>query len=195
MTKTDLEMLSARLPVSHIETLEALAQNDDGKTCVDSSLSCHSLTAVDFDDVKEVWYNLRLFHQVRSADAFYKNGDRYYLIEFKTGKPDNFDLHRKLYDSVIGLMENAVLSLDECRDKLQYLIVSLRYTPYPCHSEMLAHFDAGDDEPWEYEVSKTTLKEWGDKDIRKLSGFLVEKIYKLSPVDFDKFVTNRKWSN
>ena len=195
MTLSDLTALSTGLPVSHIETLDVLSRNDDGKTCLDSSLSCHALTAIKFDDIKDAWYNLKFFHQVRSADVLYKNGDKYYLIEFKTGKPDNFDLHRKLYDSVLGLMEHAVLTLDECRGNLQYLVVSLEYDPHPCHSEMLAHFDAGDNEPWEYEVSKVALKNWPTKDIRKLSGFLVENIYKLCPADFNKFVTNRKWSN
>lgn len=195
MTAIDISTLSAKIPRLDNVTFEKLSRNDDGKACLDTSLSCHSLLAGDFDQVKEDWYNSIYFHQVRSADALYKHQDRYYLVEFKTGKPENLDIHRKLYDSVIGLMEHSVLSLDECRTKLQYIVVSLKYNPYPCHSEMLSHFEDGDAEPWEYEVSKAALKEWPDADIRKLSGFLVEKIYKLSPVDFEKFVANRNWSN
>lgn len=195
MISVDLDVLESQLPRLHNKTLGELSRNDDGKVCLDSTLSCATLIAENFDDVKEDWYNQRFRNQVRSADALYKHNERYYLIEFKTGKPENVDIHRKLYDSVLGIIEHNVLNLEECRTKLQYVVVSLKYTPYLHHEEMMRHFDAGDAEPWEYEVTQATLKSWDKHDVKKLSGFLVEKIYLLSPMDFERFAHNRQWSN
>ena len=195
MTQNELSSLAKVIPELHTQTLGELSVNDQGERCLDERLPCSKLDAVGFDRVKEDWYDTLYFHQVRSADALYKHGDRYYLIEFKTGGVKNVDVHRKLYDSVIGLLEHRVLTLSECREYLQYVIVSLKQNVFPYHKEMMRHFGSGVDEPWEYAVTRENLKNWDKNDIRKLSGFLVEKIYKLNPSDFDLFVAHRNWSN
>lgn len=195
MTQDELVAIANVLPSLHKQTLCELSKNDQDDRCLDGQLPCSALDAVWFDKVKEDWYNEHYFHQVRSADALYKHRNRYYLIEFKTGKPDNLDIHRKLYDSVLGLLEHHVLTLAECRENLQYIIVSLKQTTFPQHEEMLEHFRFGRVEPWEYEVTRENLDMWNKNDIRKLSGFLVNKVYRLSPKDFDAFVANRNWSN
>ena len=196
MTQNDLAALANSLPSLHQRTLGELSANDEGnKRCLGSQWPCSTFYAVWFDKVKEDWYNTLYFHQVRSADAFYKHGNRYYLIEFKTGKPNNIDIHRKLYDSIVGLLEHQVLSLSECRENLQYIIVSLEYKTFPQHQELISHFGFGVVEPWDYAVTRQNLKDWDKNDIRKLSGFLVNKVYKLSPEDFNTFVSHRNWSN
>ena len=195
MTTKDISSLSSLLPNVHEASLGLLSTNDRGLGCLDNSLTCHSLVAVNFDAVKDDWYGKRFFHQVRSCDALYKNGDRYYLIEFKTGSPKNLDLFRKLYDSVIALVENKVQDFDGCRTRVQYLVVSRSYKPCDSHREFLEHFERGDPEPWEYDVERDVLASDDRSDIRRLSGFLVDRIYKLSPLDFEKFANNRNWSN
>lgn len=194
MTASDFSCLTQLIPDLHVATLGELSTSDQGVMCL-VSLSCASLKAVGFDSVKKDWYNARFFHQVRSCDALYQHGERFYLIEFKAGKPKNLDLHRKLYDSVMGLVEHSVLDLETCRSTVQYLIVSVKYEPYPFHREMLAHFERGVKEPWDYDVTVTALSAWDDSDIRRLTGVLVEKIYKLSPADFEQFASSRHWHN
>ena len=194
MTTKDISSLSALLPNVHEASLGLLSTNDRGLGCLDDSLNCHSLVAVNFDAVKDDWYGKRFFHQVRSCDALYKDGERYYLIEFKTGTPKNLDLFRKLYDSVFSLIENRVLDFEGCRTQVQCLIVSRAYEPSDSHRELLKHFEQGDSEPWEYDVRDVLMAD-DRSDIRRLAGFLVDKIYKLSPQDFDKFASNRNWSN
>lgn len=174
---------------------QALSKSDQGVACFDLSCPISLLKSVGFDFVKEDWYGKRFFHQVRSCDALYKHGDLYYLIEFKTGNATNVDRHRKLYDSVIALVENSVLTFEECRSQVQYIIVEKGLKPFVQHQEMLSHFERNDPEPWDYAVTKSFLKTISRDDIRKLSGFLVEKVYRLSPLDFEKFVENRNWSN
>lgn len=195
MKQNELSALALALSSSHQGSLGDLSANDQGERCLNAQLSCASLEAVWFDKVKEDWYNKQYFHQVRSADALYKHGNRYYLIEFKTGKPENLDIHRKLYDSIIGLLEHRVLSLSDCRENLQYIVVSLKYDRFPQHGEMMDHFNFGVSEPWEYSVTRQNLNAWDKNDVRKLSGFLVNKVYKLCPADFETFVCNRNWSN
>ena len=51
-----------------------------------------------------------LYTPLYYCDALYVDADRFYLVEFKTGGPENFDLHRKIYDSVIAFIEHGVLS-------------------------------------------------------------------------------------
>lgn len=194
MTASDFSYFTQFIPDLHVATLGELSTSDQGVRCL-GTLSCASLKAVGFDKVKEDWYNERFFHKVRSCDALYRHGERSYLIEFKTGRPNNLDLHRKLYDSVMGLVEHSVLELETCRSTVQYLIVSNKYEPYPLHREMLAHFERGVKEPWDYDVTVTALNSWDDSDIRRLTGVLVEKIYKLSPADFEHFASSRYWHN
>lgn len=195
MTLNDLTVLADSLPSLPQRTLGELSANDYGVQCIGMQWPCSALNAVWFDKIKEEWYDELYFHQVRSADALYKHGSRYYLIEFKTGDVRNVDIHRKLYDSVVGLLEHRVLSLSECRENLQYIIVSLKYEAFPQHQEMIKHFGFGVEEPWDYVVTRQSLKDWSKDDIRKLSGFLVNKVYMLTPEEFDAFASRRKWSN
>ena len=93
------------------------------------------------------------------------------------------------------MTEHGVLDLETCRANVQFLVVSPSYAPAASHREMLCHFERDDLEPWDYEVTRDFLETIPRDDIRRLSGFLVDKVYRLSPQDFDKFTRNRNWSN
>lgn len=195
MTEQDLSSLAAQLPNARTMSLGERSKSDQGVACLDDGLSSSRLTAIDFDSVKDAWYGRRFFHRVRSCDALYRHGESYCLIEFKTGKATNLGLHRKLYDSVIALTEHGVLDLETCRSNVQFVVVSPSYEPSSDHREMLSHFERVDPDPWDYEVTRDFLETVPRDDIRRLSGFLVDKVYRLSPQDFDKFTRNRNWSN
>lgn len=195
MTNADFSLLEPRIRDLHKSTLYALSESDQDAACLDVGSDVGMLESVGFDKVKEDWYNDLFPRQVRSADAFYKHGELYYLIEFKTGDCRNVDIHRKAYDSVIGLIENHVLSQDECRRLLYYIVVRVGLNPSSEHKDMLAHFETGIREPWDYELTPSFLKNLAKDHIYKLSGFLVRKVYQLCPSDFEKFVRNRNWSN
>jgi hypothetical protein len=150
--------------------------------------------SINYDKIKESWYGVRLPNQVRSVDCLFVKGGVFYFIEFKTGKPDNLDIHRKIYDTVLGLVEHNILTLDACRTQVKYLVVSKRYGD-AFDGSLLEYLETDIKEPWDYEINMEVLRNWDKNDIRKLSNFLVRKVYKLSLTDFDKFAENRGWRN
>lgn len=184
------------LKVAELTTLGELSKNNQEELCVIKGGYCDNLHAINFDQVKEAWYDEKLWHQVKSCDALYIHGGIFYLIEFKTGEFVNIDRHRKIYDSVIGLLEHNLLSLDECRKKVQYVMVEKKLEPSAAHLELQRYLERGQSEPWEYEISRSLISQWKKKpDIRKLTNFLFHKAYALSPSDFDAFARNRSWSD
>lgn len=190
------ESIPIGLKVEELTTLGELSKNDKKELCVIKGGYCDNLHAINFDQVKESWYDEKLWHQVKSCDALYIHGGIFYLIEFKTGDFANIDRHRKIYDSVIGLLEHNLLSLDECRRRVQYVMVEKKLEPSSAHLELQQYLERGQSEPWEYEISRSLLNQWQQKpDIRKLTNFLFHKAYALSPTDFDAFARNRSWSD
>ena len=195
MKEADFLKLPISLPYKgNVGTFLEISTNDKGEECVIADGYCADLSAIKFDDVKVNWYGLTLPNQVRSCDALFVDEDNFYLIEFKTGKPENIDIHRKIYDSVIALMEHGVLTLSDCRDHLQYIVVSRHYKDTVSGS-LLGYLEDGMLEPWEYRVDRQTLETWDKHEIRKLTNFLFSKVYKLSLLEFERFAKNRNWSN
>lgn len=195
MKEADFLKLPVSLPYKgNVDTFLEISKNDKGEECVITGGYCANINAIKFDDVKVTWYGMTLPNQVRSCDALFVDEGKFYLIEFKTGKPENFDIHRKIYDSVIALMEHGVLTLSDCRDHLQYIVVSRHYKDIVSDS-LLGYLENGIPEPWEYNVDRQILNNWDKHEIRKLTNFLFSKVYKLSPLDFERFAKNRNWSN
>lgn len=195
MTSLDFDGFFKSFPYKMgVETLWEISKNDAGEPCVTEDGYSASLKAINYDTIKRAWYEKDFPHQVKSCDALYADGRKLYLIEFKTGKPKNFDIHRKIYDSIIALVEHGVLSWQECREHVQYLIVSKRYeSPEP--DSLLAYLEVELREPWDYVADRQTREMWNEHDIRKLTSFLFEKAFKLSLQDFDLFAQRRHWSN
>jgi hypothetical protein len=195
MKTSDFLKLPASLPYKdNVDTFFEISKNDKGEECVAVGGYCEGLSAIKFDNVKANWYGLTLPNQVRSCDALFVDAGRFYLIEFKTGKPENIDIHRKIYDSVIALIEHNVLTLLDCRERLQYIVVSRHYKEV-VHDSLLGYLEDEVSEPWEYVVDQQALNSWGKHEIRKLTNFLFSRVYKLSLSEFDRFARNRNWSN
>ncbi len=195
MRASDFASLPLSLPYQgNTGTFGEISKNDVGEPCVVVGGYCENLKAINFDDVKEAWYGHKLPNQVRSCDALYVDADRFYLVEFKTGGPENFDLHRKIYDSVIAFIEHGVLSLADCRIRLQYVVVSKMYSDAG-QDTLLGYLEQGISEPWEYTMNRQAVQKWGKNEIRKLTNFLFSKVFKLSLIDFDRFAENRNWCN
>ena len=89
--------------------------------------SCN-LMAVAIEEVLSAWYDYD-WRQRRNGkgpcmcDAFHRRGDRITLVEFKSGSLDGTVLHRKLYDTILALMEHGCLTMDQCRDNVDYVVV------------------------------------------------------------------------
>ena len=188
----NLHFLQTRFPEGSFQTLASLSKSDQGIKCLDVKSHVHAalLQAINFDKVKENWYQARFHDQVKSCDALYYHNDDYYLIEFKTGHVDGLDVFRKIYDSVIGLIEHGKLTLDECRRQLNVILVANNAevspnAPLSEHLSLLAE--------WNYRIDDNFLKSLRTNDIRRLTNFLVKWAFRMTPDEFEKYVQIRSW--
>lgn len=107
-----------------------------------SHFMCESeLEVVDFDEIPKEYARGREYPCVpKSNDVLYiDKNENWYFVEFKNGKIDKSDIYRKLYDSIIMLMElNIIPDFDFLRTRTQYILVynSDKY-PYVPKSEAL----------------------------------------------------------
>ena len=110
----------------------------------------------------------------------------WYLIEFKTGKAEVWATARKIYDSVISLVENGVLTFKECREKLTFLLVMKEADRFRYYNlGKIVNKDYG--EVWEYDV-RDIPSQMENTDPRILTGQLVQKVFVLSVDDFCSYV-------
>ncbi len=102
-------------------------------TCNKLSMCESSLSVIHYDKIPNEYCRGKGWSFVpKSNDALYicKNG-YWYFIEFKNGSIDKSDLYRKLYDSIIMLIDlNVIPNFDFSRDKIIYILVynSIKYT-------------------------------------------------------------------
>ncbi len=195
MNEQDVIFLQTKFSEVNFQQLTDLSATTDGKNrCLDTKDHVHAafLQAVDFDKVKENWYQSRFHDQVKSCDALYYQDGDYYLLEFKTGDVKGLEVFRKIYDSIIGLMEHGKLTLEECRRQLNVILIANNAenspnAPLSKHLQKLTK--------WQYSMNKAFLKSLKDNDIRRLTNFLVKWAYRMTPDDFEAFVQDKGWSN
>lgn len=87
------------------------------------SESC--IKVVNFDKIPSVYSKGKGWKSVpKSNDVLYISNDQWYFIEFKNGSIDKANLYRKIYDSLIMLIELGIIaSLDDSRNKINYILV------------------------------------------------------------------------
>lgn len=192
MTDQSVAFLRRKFPKASIQSLSDLSVSDQGKSCLNTTQHVHAalLQAVNFDKVKENWYQERFPNQVKSCDALYYHDDNYYLLEFKTGKVNGLDVFRKIYDSIIGLMEHKKLTLDECRRQLNVILIANHAENSP-NAPLDNHLQK--QSQWEYSMDKSFLEKLKDNDIRRLTNYLVKWAYRMTPDVFETFVHEKRW--
>lgn len=153
MNEHGIAFLQTKFPGASFNSLSDLSASNQGARCLNTETHVHSalLRAVNFDKVKEEWYQKRFHDQVRSCDALYYHGGDYYLFEFKTGEVNSLDVFRKIYDSIIGLMEHGKLTLDECRRLLNVILIANNAEKSP-NASLKSHLQMRTD--WNYTMTK-----------------------------------------
>ena len=163
--------------------------------CVNAGGYCEKLIGIDFDDVTSRYYR-QIPHTVASPDALYIWQDEIFLIEFKTGGAPAEDLYRKFYDGSILLVESGALSFDECRTHVTGVLVWSDADHAGNHD--MPYDLPGTSRPagsprYEYAVPKDLSLMKPSSDFRILSSYLLDKVYVLTPNDFDAFAAVREW--
>ena len=155
---------------------------EDKKYCIEPTSRAGRVQAVDFDAVKEYWRSGRFVFKGKSADALIVDGSEYYLIEFKTGRIVADDLLRKVYDSAMALVEYNVLTWDQCKQHLTFVLVGTEV-------EMrLAHLRK------KSAVDYTNPSYSGvNQDPRTVVGQVVKGFEIYTPAEFVAFAVEKQW--
>lgn len=118
---------------SHICTLEKASRDTTNKTSMCES----TLRVVNFDKIPKEYARGRGWRGMPSSnDALYITAENeWYFIEFKNGSVDKSDVFRKIYDSLIMLVDWRVIpDFQFVRDRVSYILV-YNSEKYPCVSE------------------------------------------------------------
>jgi hypothetical protein len=121
MTEEDIEKLPEILK-DYICTLKRASLDTTNKQYMCES----TIKVVNFDKIPNAYAKGKGWKSVpNSNDALYISfKDTWYFIEFKNGSIDKADLYRKIYDSVIMLLEmNIIPDIEFVRKNIEFILV------------------------------------------------------------------------
>ena len=157
---------------SFCESLSDLSsRTGESRRCLRQDSFSGGIAALRFDDVKTTLCRKGYPRGGLSADALLMQGDRLILVEFKTSSMGDAEFFRKIYDSAILLVEKGVLSWDDCRRRLVFCLVQ----------SDLERYIGGN-----YATDP-------DRNPSSLEGQVIDKVYRVSPGEFDMMARSRRW--
>ena len=116
------EEITENWPIlGHFATLKKTSQDDSNKLYMTES----SIEVIDFDKIPKEFSRGKGWKGVpKSSDALYIDSSSWTFIEFKNGNIEKSDVHRKIYDSIIMLLELKILpDFDYVRKNIRYILV------------------------------------------------------------------------
>ena len=188
MTPEDFNKLPEDLRESRfrrsLSELSATDARPDGSReyCIVPDSTIGHLLAMDFDLVKEHWRKDRLVFMGKSADALLVNGEDWYLIEFKTGGINVAESLRKVYDSAIALVEFGVLTWEQCKSRLTFILVGKEVET---RLDQLRRKSRSDYMDPAYKAV--------DLDPRTVEGQVVKEFLIFTPSEFESFASRCNW--
>lgn len=161
----------------HICTLKKASLDDTNH----QEMCKSQLKVVDFDKIPKEYARGKGWRGVpKSNDALYISPEgKWYFIEFKNGSISSGDIYRKLYDSLIMLLELKILpDFEYIRRYIQYILV------YNSEKQEKIPPSEGRDETYGYFLNraKTEKKLFG---IEKLEQYLFFETHTYSKADFE----------
>ena len=134
------------------------------------------IEVMDFDKIPNEYSRGKGWPGVpKSNDALYIDSSSWTFIEFKNGSVDKVDIYRKIYDSIIMLVELEVVpDFDFVRRNFRYILVCKkdRFTS-PSRTEIYGYGERR-------AKSETVLFE-----LDKLKGYLLSEVHTYSPEEFE----------
>ena len=156
---------------------------------LNAGLRSASLPAVDFDAVKNYYYKgCGNVNVPCSVDAVTFERDGVYLIEFKCGGADQGQLFRKIYDSLMLLIEYDNYTFNMARADVHYIVVSAKLPPWSATMKTLSRACGFCKEPWNR--YQKYYDHWG---LVPLEGVVVNSAYTMPPDMFDYFTKYKRW--
>lgn len=128
----EIKKLLPEILRKHICTLKKASLDDANREYM-----CESrLEVVDFDKIPQEYARGKGWSGVPSSnDALYISPDQeWYFIEFKNGEVKKDQVYKKMYDSLVMLLEMKIVpDFEFIRNKISYILVynALKYTKVP----------------------------------------------------------------
>ena len=159
-----------------------------------------TITAVDFDSVIRDLY-AALWRKIgrlpASLDSIFCSGRVFYGIEFKTGRTNATEIVRKIYDTVLCMIEQCNKSLSWVRNNFQVVIVARRLEVEQGEQnrrkkknkamKVVGRSIAFQKYP---RIGEGATPLWG---LEKIEGLVASKIYTITPTEFDEFCERHDW--
>lgn len=143
------------------------------------------IKVINFDNISKVYSKTKGLPSIpTSNDALYiDRNDKWYFIEFKNGSVDKSNIYRKLYDSLIILIELEIIpNIDFVRKNVHYILV------YNSEKADVIPKSEGREENYKFfqRLSKSEVRLF---DIDKFEKYLFEATHTYTKEEFlEKFV-------
>lgn len=177
MTEEVINGLSEVLK-KYVCTIDRASLDDSRKEPMTES----KLKVINFDKIPKEYARGRGWAYVPcSNDALYiTNKQEWYFIEFKNGSIEKGGLYRKIYDSLIMLLELGVIpDFQYVRDNLNYILV-YNSEKYP---QVQKSESRGENYSYILNLAKTEKRLF---EIDKFEGYLFKKTHTYDKVEFAK---------
>ena len=191
MNRTELNS-HAREFRKHLSTFyETSKSKPDDKTseikyCITKEVA---LEAVDFDAVQRDWYKIKHANGEKSpcsVDAMYFTDGKIYAVEFKSGaNVESVNLVRKIYDTVMALIEKDGQDIATCRSKVEYIVVAALGKS---NQEIVTTRAA------EYRTRPWDAHAWDRWKLYNLEKVIVSRTYVIPPSLFSRFAKSKHWA-
>ena len=170
-------------------------QNNPEIFAVQEDSTAGNIPAIDLDALKNIWSKLSTKAYKKtpcSADAMYCKNGSIFLIEFKTGKLTH--ALRKVYDSILMLIENFHVSVKQIRENVTYIVVASKFSPKTdCDESISRASQLLSPQPWK-DSALLHQNDINRMDLANLDGAIVTNVYGLSPEEFDNLVIQENWT-
>lgn len=163
------------------------ARGCEGRCCLPEDVR---IEAIDFDAVQREWYADSRANGEKapcSVDAMYFADGRTYAVEFKSGtNVSTVNLIRKIYDTAIALVEKESFTIQNCREKIVYVVVAPPADASPDRvNRRVATYCS---RPWETHA-------WDRWQLYNLENVIVSKVYVIPPGLFQQFARDKHWTS
>lgn len=171
------EEIKARWPIlDRFTTLKQASKDDSKKVFMTQS----GIEVINFDKIPNEFARGKGWPTVpKSNDALYIDASSWTFIEFKNGDVDKADVHRKIYDSILMLLELGIFpDLDYVRNNVRYILV--------CNKErFIGQKPTGLTEIQKH-LQKLAKSEPILFELGKLKGYLLDEVHTYSLAEFEK---------
>lgn len=165
----------------YLTTLKRTSKDDTNSVYMTES----SMKVVHFDKIPQEYARGKGWRAVpKSNDALYIDGDKWFFIEFKNGNVKKDDIYRKIYDSLIMLIELGVITgFQFSRDNINYILV------YNSDKQAKCPKSESREKGFSY-IMNLAQKEEKLFDVEVLEGYLLHEAHTYTKELFhDKFVS------